>query len=386
MNTRPLCGAEGCKTKVKIKEDKNIKCEKCKNYFHVACSGFDEKAYDFLYDTQAFAELIWCCAGCRPTVRKIIGIIDTIDDKLKQVDKTIDEFTHKIGDKLDKMEEKFTNVTTLENRLKMMEKEINKKDDEMLNAVENKIEGVKRGFEQENTNTKQNIERMRTIEEKITMQEEYKDKERRRNNIILYNIPESRASDAKGQITEDCQKLKDIFARNNFTFTQEHFINIYRLGPKHASTKDKKEREGLINKQQENEDQNQKNENEDKQKENDDQIQKNENEDKQMKENYSKPRPLLLKFKTFEFKKMVLDHCKELKYLNTETQTSTPIYWGMDLTIKERDERRKLVEEMKIRKSNGENDIAIRNGRIVTILKRFPRGAQQKPCWADIFK
>ena len=78
-----------------------------------------------------------------------------------------------------------------------------------------------------------------------------------------------------------------------------------------------------------------------------------------------------------EFKKTVLDHCKELKYLNTETKTSTPVYWGMDLTKKERDERRKLVEEMKTRKSNGEKDSAIRNGRIVTLTQEMDYSATQ---------
>ena len=176
---------------------------------------------------------------------------------------------------------------------------------------------------------------MKTLEEKIELAE----KERRSKNIILYNIPESEAEAADERIKEDCNKIKDILEIKKLKLCPQKIENIFRLGRKDdIATK-------------------------------------------------GRPRPILLKFDTLEYKKEVLSYCKDL-YLIIES-VKTPIYYSLDLTLKERTERKALVEELKERKKTGEINLTIRNSKNVTLIKSpFPSEARpsQRRSWAELFK
>ena len=140
-------------------------------------------------------------------------------------------------------------------------------------------------------------------------------KKRRANNLILYNVPENTSAIIDERVKHDLVTIKRVFDDKNLHIKSKDITNVFRLG------KD---------------------------------------------QNKGHPRPVLVKFSKEEIKKNVLSHCKDLKLkVNNE---NIPIYYSSDRTVKEREERRKLVEEMKRRKSNGENQIGIRNGKIVTIL------------------
>ena len=101
--TRPPCGKKNCNVKIKP-DDKHLKCENCKSLFHINCSNFDEEVYDSLIKSSMLNEIIWCCTICRPKVKKIIGIIDAIDDKLNEVDNIINEFKTTVNTRLEKLE------------------------------------------------------------------------------------------------------------------------------------------------------------------------------------------------------------------------------------------------------------------------------------------
>ena len=79
-----------------------------------------------------------------------------------------------------------------------------------------------------------------------------------------------------------------------------------------------------------------------------------------------------------EKKMSMLKSSKNLKLL--ENETSTPIYVAIDRTQKQREAHRKLVEELKSRKRNGEKDLVIRNDKIMP----FRDTAQNS--WAFIVK
>ena len=64
------------------------------------------------------------------------------------------------------------------------------------------------------------------------------------------------------------------------------------------------------------------------------------------------------------------------------------MHYSLDLTVKERNERKALREEIKIRTEKGEKNLGIRNGKIVTVLTSFQKEAQPslKQSWASLFK
>ena len=76
-----------------------------------------------------------------------------------------------------------------------------------------------------------------------------------------------------------------------------------------------------------------------------------------------KVRPLIVKFKSVEIKNNML---KKTSKMNIKHDNEVrPIYVAIDRTEKQREEHRKLVSELRERKSRGENDLIIRNNKIV---------------------
>ena len=171
--------------------------------------------------------------------------------------------------------------------------------------------------------------RVEKLEDKAKEMEEAKDKERRKKNLIFYNLPESSKDDVKERIKEDWGSIKEVFERKGLEIKKNDVGNLYRLG-----------RDKVI----------------------------------------GKSRPLLMRFETEEKKREVMSYCKDLKLVVNKESRS--IFYSMDLTIKEREERKKLVEELKKRKENGQKNVTIRNGKIVNVIGSRP----QRISWASLFK
>ena len=142
-------------------------------------------------------------------------------------------------------------------------------------------------------------------------------------------MPESTSEDLTEGIKNDWLKIKQIFERKGLEVEQKKIKNVFRLGKEKVS---------------------------------------------------GKIRPLLIKFASQEEKKKVLKYCNDLKYL--KDNVSMPIHYSMDLTVKEREERKRLSSELKRLKEKGQKNLGIRNGKIVTVLESRP----QQISWASLFK
>lgn len=82
----------------------------------------------------------------------------------------------------------------------------------------------------------------------------------------------------------------------------------------------------------------------------------------------SRPRSLLLKLSNETSRNQVLSQAPKLRFSNTWNQ----IYIQPDMTPTEREAYRKLQEEIKRRKSLGESNLIIRNGKIIQYVpKKF---------------
>ena len=137
--------------------------------------------------------------------------------------------------------------------------------------------------------------------------DEFVDRERRKMNLMIYNLPES-------------DKQTNIERRNNDAAV---FCNIireeFKLNIKVASTT----RLGRFD--------------------------------------ASRNRPLLVTLEDMETKREILGHAKELR----QSESWGNIYISPDLTPTERERDKKLRTELKQRRDDGERDIIIRNGKIV---------------------
>ena len=88
--------------------------------------------------------------------------------------------------------------------------------------------------------------------------------------------------------------------------------------------------------------------------------------------NSSKPRPIVIKLSNEDIRLKLLK-LRNLQY-NDDSQDHN-IYINPDRTKKEQEIYRKLLSELKERRSKGEENIAIRNGKIIEVLP-FRRNPQ----------
>ena len=82
----------------------------------------------------------------------------------------------------------------------------------------------------------------------------------------------------------------------------------------------------------------------------------------------NRPRPIIMKFVSLEKRFEVM----KLRNLSIDVDNNNyKIYVQPDLTIKQQKERKQLLEELRNRKSKGEQDIFIKNGKIVSYQSPF---------------
>ena len=140
-------------------------------------------------------------------------------------------------------------------------------------------------------------------------EEEMKQRDRKKMNLCMFNIPESSAMDDSECYSDDMIKLKSIlFPRQGFN--PEHVQHAFRIGKKSDH----------------------------------------------------KIRPIVIKFTDEETRLNVLK-MKDLTY--TENSEIVNIYVNVDKTKQQVLEHKKLLQELMNRRDSGETNLVIRNGKIV---------------------
>ena len=139
--------------------------------------------------------------------------------------------------------------------------------------------------------------------------DEYRDMERRKWNLIVFNVPEPKSTESSQRKVEFFNSLIDHIGIDPVDVT-----NVVRLG---AKTSDKL-------------------------------------------------RPLRVQLNNLGHRRSVLANAKKLR--NSSSDIFKRIYINPDLSVKERQAQKKLRSELARRKENGETDIFIRRGRIMKPL------------------
>ncbi len=241
-----------------------------------------------------------------------------------RLDQTLNEMKVQVSEMRTELNDQRKSVVFLSEGYDKL-KEENERMAERLKVLEKKSGAVEKKLE----TGEEKLARVDKLEDRAREMEEQKDKERRKKNLIFYNLPEGNSHKIEERIKEDWLSIKKVFERKGLEMDKKQVGNLYRLG---------KERKP------------------------------------------GKMRPLLVRFESEEDKKEVLRFCKDLKWIRENE--SVPISYSMDLTLKEREERRKLVAELRKMKENGQVNVAIRNGKIVNIIESRPH----RISWASLFK
>ena len=232
---------------------KALQCEFCASWACLHCTEVPENMYD-LFMEKDVSSFLWSCESCIhaiPTIKNLGRAMQGIRDEQSQ---TKDEI-NKLNSKVD--------------------------------SLESSIEGK--------------------VQEAI---EAYRDRESRKCNIIVHNIPESKKPEVKERREEDTMEVKRLF-EDGLGLEELEIQSIVRLGKKMQD----------------------------------------------------KNRLMKVTVGSVKTKREILSNTKKLK--NAENWSR--VFITPDLTPKERDRSRTLREELKRRKDEGEEGLVIRRGLIVKV-------------------
>lgn len=166
----------GCQDTIGENDD-GIQCEVCEYWYCVACSGMSITFYKELVNSDIADNFIWYCNGCKkaiPGVRKVLQAVSTIKESQDALNERIENIETKLHD--------VHNQTDL--------------------SVDYKIEQAIYDF---------------------------REREKRKTNVIIYNLPESKAEDGETKKTQEAESIKKVCDSAQVQFDIEHYI---RLGEK----------------------------------------------------------------------------------------------------------------------------------------------------------
>ena len=263
-----------CENAIEEGNEEVMECHGCKEWCHKACTELTGSQYNCLKHGGNFIQ--WFCEECREEDGGGKGQKSRLEAKMDNILKVLTS----VHDRLDKLEGKQR---------------------ENLREVESKIEEV--------------------VERKVKdYMEESEEKEKRKLNIIICNLPESSAETPEERKNEDQERVRDLVGKISDVQRNE-VNNPVRLGKIQIGS-------------------------------------------------HAKPRLLRMEVKTEEAKKKIM---RNVQGLNKDVREGeSRIYINNDTTKKERELIKSLKTELNQRKTNGETNLRIdyKSYRIVTFTPR----------------
>ena len=328
------CGE--CKATVSSR-DKGVQCEICEVWYHAKCEGVSEDTYKYLQKGQG---VHWYCKACDKGVAKLLTAITNLQrkqDKLELDIKLVAEDMAKIKNEMHEDKQNLqkriegevkgilTNMKKMEDHIdervrRLVKEEVLHKRDDVKAQIDESLKQVMVG-KGEGTLWSELVTRQKEICKDVVLKEvedkfmvmnadfgvvqktieetrdkitEETDRLNRRNNVIIYNMIESTATTLNDRSKDDKENCKDLM------------LNVLQVGCEEGEIK-KAIRLG-----------------------------------KRLES--GKPRPLLVEFCDGHVKNLTMEHASRLSHASGKFEGVTISH---DMTVKEREQCRKLVAEAK---------------------------------------
>ena len=283
-------------------KDAWLQCGSCQFWYHRACVQLSDVQFTGLVEAakQGDKSMQYFCALCKDTVNDVLTNIQRfkkMQNELNSIRNEINGRFENLETQMKSIEEKISKGTTVTDIKSPSFREILKKD--IQKSVKEKVK--------EELEDKREAE---LIEEK-------------KNNIVLFNVPESLSEDCESRMRHDRDMFLTLYNIEENDFADETVKVMHRVGSKEAK----------------------------------------------------KPRPMVVKFINNEDKAKYLKDSGDLA-LSVDGK-DVQIYATNDRTRKQRETMKNLTTEIKERRKAGEEDIVIRNFRIIK-KKSVPPESSQK--------
>lgn len=203
-----------------------LECEVCELHYCQACLKLSVSEYEFLSKRE---DMHWFCARCED------GTLLSIKTDREIAERCADYFKV-LEDKIKNMETDMGSKVDMQQFIQLEEVIDTKVDKVQMDQLEDRVSKIERNFGNRASSTPSGRETVRDSEELVNENlTELRDRESRKENLVLFNIPESTSDDT------DSRKLYDIAETTELLESelnvQTEVANPVRLGKKQMNSR-----------------------------------------------------------------------------------------------------------------------------------------------------
>lgn len=219
------CGHPKC-LKTFGENESAILCDNCQVWFHSECSKLDEETYTFLKNTK-IPNILWHCDIClsKKSDSDLLGKeLNKQQEEVKIIKQTLVNLQESMSKNFEKLEKNFNS-------------KVNNQKTDLIKSYSEAVGKITKNLpnNQVISSIDQNIKQFKTnIEKKIDQDKEMDEMERKKFNVIVFNVPESKSEKNQVQEAEDISFLKKLF-HEKIILKQEDIKAIYRIPRKRSS-------------------------------------------------------------------------------------------------------------------------------------------------------
>ena len=225
-------------------KEPGIQCELCEKWFYTSCVKIPDEVYKVL---GKIPNLHWFCELCNSGAQKILVNLTKVCEKVDQIEieqrnntadiKKIREHMDKVDMEIIKLHEGVNNISTKMTHLAGVEQRVVDFREVMRQQLEDELEknvhqNIKKQVEESMEKISDDLQDVRTsLQETRTHADEQREKAIRRNNIVIYRVPESEADSREDRNKADltfCLQLFNIAL--NAGVDEGDVDNVLRLG------------------------------------------------------------------------------------------------------------------------------------------------------------
>lgn len=299
-------GKEVCNELVLL-NDMGVQCDKCDHWFHAACQSISEDAYEAL---KTHRVLSWLCPECKIAVKiSESKRIDSIESKVEHLDKTMREHIKLVAQSLKEQE------AAVDNQTRLLERSVRDLNSEKVSYAEIVKGSCKEVVDKVSAkisvvpHVPSNPSDSTSMTGMVKVFDNFLDKDRRKNNLVVHNLPESKGTSQTERSQGDIRMFQEMI-KESFRMSVS-VARSFRVG----------------------------------------------------KATETRARLLIVTLETPGVKQDVLRMAPQLR----QSEKWGNIYITPDLTPAEREAAKKLREELAARKRAGEENLTIRRGKIVNV-------------------
>lgn len=289
-----------------------VSCDLCKVWFHIVCVRITKQEYRFMQNSQRFK---WFCRACDGKFGNLAEVNRELNDRINNMEGNQDNMSDRLNIFQKEMEQMREAISKLGNKVE----ETSKANTDWPRLGPGQREGRPNGRGGDAGSQIDIGLGVEMIREEVS---ENQEREKKKKNMIIFNVPESEAQESERRKSEDKEWCRKIFTGEDglgLNIDEEKIIEVIRLGRKVET--------GEVG------------------------------------ENERKPRPILVKMDEVGIKWGIIKKAKKLKESREETISKVIIV--PDMTIKQREKEKELRNELEQKRRAGELDWYIKKGELV---------------------